>query len=322
MKKAIIIDTYPNTKEHLDCLEECIGKLKDKGYDLIVTSHLPIPVNIQNNINYMVYDTNNMLLPKNMSPYRWVSTDAFFLKIEKNGHSVAICRNMNNGISLVKSLGYEFFIFMEADNIIHEEDFNRFEIIRMDMFENEKEMFFFKYKQGGDDAYETLIFGGTPHYFIEKAMLPLNADAYVEWISNFVSKDGIFGSRTLEHSFYCKFDDTERILEIDGTSRHILKNSIINKYSLDDYLCEVVPNNINDSFVLFLKNFGDKAVNFMVNGSENILQPRVWSYKFLETGCDISVVILENGEIVGSKIFSVREENREKFREVGILEFK
>jgi hypothetical protein len=318
MKKLIIIDTYPNTEEHIGCLNECVDRLTGKGYDLMVVSHYPVSLDVQKKVDYCIFDKENIPIPYSLTPYSWMANESFYLQVNAQGHSIAICKSMYNGISTAKSLGYDFFFFMEADNLLHEEDIDLLDNIQSRMHEEDKKMIFFKNEELKYDFYETLIFGGSPEYFIEKVKLPLTLEEYKEWLS----ESGSFVSESLEISFYKKFLEKERFLVIDESTETFFKKSKINKYSGSDNLCVVITNNLNNQCILFLKNFGTKTLNFKVNDVDNITEPGCWSYRFVENNAEISVLMYQNDEIVGRRHFSVTEENRSKFTENGFIEFK
>lgn len=311
------MDAYPNTKERIDCLTDCVDKIKNKGYDLMITSHLSIPLEVQNKVDYFIYDKENLLLPYDLTPYTWVSNHSFYLHVNVRGHQLTICKNMYNGISMANILKYDFFIFMEVDNLFGDEDFEKLDQLGKTMFESNKKMLFFKYKQNESDAYETLIFGGIPSYFLEKSLLPTNVDEYIKWVSN----EDDFLPESLELSFYKKFDDKELLLEIETTSNILFKNSTINKYSNSDHVCEVLTNNSNDEFILFIKNFGTKKVNFKIDEIDHILEPGGWDYKYIDNDIEISVLIYDGDEIVGRKSFQVNDKNRELFSKKAYIEF-
>lgn len=318
MKKVIIIDTYPDTKENIDCLNECLDRLSGKGYDLMLVSHYPVPVDIQKRVEYCIFDKENTLIPYNLTPYSWMANESFYLQVNSCGHATAICKSMYNGISTAKSLGYDFFFFMEADNLLHEEDVTLLDEIHSKMNDDDKKMIFFKNKELKYDFYETLIFGGSPEYFMDNIKLPLTLEEYVEWLSD----SGSFLSESLEISFYRKFLKKEDFLVIDENTASFFKKSVINKYSGSDNLCVVVTNNLNNQCILFLKNFGEKTINFKVNDTDHVTEPGCWSYRFVENNTEISVLMYQNDEVVGRRHFSVTEENRSKFTENGFIEFK
>jgi hypothetical protein len=83
MKKIIILDTYPSTKEHLECLNECIDRLSGKGYDLMITSHYPVPLHIQEKVDYYLFDKENTMTPNEVVEYALELNNKIYLKIIK-----------------------------------------------------------------------------------------------------------------------------------------------------------------------------------------------------------------------------------------------
>ena len=318
MKKIIILDTYPSTKEHLECLNECIDRLSGKGYDLMITSHYPVPLHIQEKVDYYLFDKENTMTPNELMTYIWMSTESFYLQVNPKGVIIAICRNMYNGIAHAKSLGYDFFYFMEMDNLFHEEDYSMLDELQKKMNEEEKKMIFFKNKELNYDFYETLIFGGSPTYFLENIKVPLTVDEYIKWMSD----SGDFVSVSLEETFYSKFSKKEDFLVVDESSENYFSKSTINKYSGTDNLCEVVTNNFDDRFILFLNNFGTKSSKFQINGSDFILEPGCWHYRYIENNSEISVLIYQNNEITSRREFLVNDEKRKEFSERGFIQFR
>jgi hypothetical protein len=59
MKKIIILGAYPSNKYSEEVLVECIDIFSNSGYDIMLTSHLPIPTYIQEKVNYFIYDSLN-----------------------------------------------------------------------------------------------------------------------------------------------------------------------------------------------------------------------------------------------------------------------
>tara|TARA_R110000751_G_scaffold94680_3_gene184826 strand:+ start:292 stop:1209 length:918 start_codon:yes stop_codon:yes gene_type:complete len=63
MKKAVIILSHCNTEEKLQVLKDNISKLKSNpDLDIILTSHISLPKEVVDSVNYFVYDKNNPVL--------------------------------------------------------------------------------------------------------------------------------------------------------------------------------------------------------------------------------------------------------------------
>jgi hypothetical protein len=100
MKKVIIISSYATTPEKEETLINCIDKVSNRGYDVILTSHYPVPDYIQKKVNYCIYDSENILLPYSISPSFWIDNDQFELEVNINSHNLTICRNIYHRISI------------------------------------------------------------------------------------------------------------------------------------------------------------------------------------------------------------------------------
>ena len=127
MKNLFIIDTYPVSPKQEEILIECIEKLKFLKWDILLVSHLPIKTEIQEMVDYLIYDKDNTFLPSNITPFNWFEIGGN-LKVEilNGGHTLPICRNMFNSIKFAEDNYYDFFFFLEFDNLFSESDLLKF----------------------------------------------------------------------------------------------------------------------------------------------------------------------------------------------------
>ena len=121
---VFVIDCWPDTKEKENTLIQLINKVKIYGAPIILAGHYPVKPEIQNLVDYYVYDGNNdILLQKDFNEYgvnsdRW--TDMGNYKIVnkiKFHHDYAIWLTMKNTFNLVKQLGKKHIHFLEYDNL-------------------------------------------------------------------------------------------------------------------------------------------------------------------------------------------------------------
>ena len=168
MEKIIIVNSHHSSQYHLDILKDCLTRLKKTNYKLMVCSHLPIPEEIQKMVDYCVYDSENIMLE---SPsWFWFANSQFRVSVSNPGHSIAILRNMINGISLGQRLGFVNFFFTECDSLIGDIDLQTFDLHLSEMLNENKKMIFHKYQTESSFAYHALLFGGNIEYFIEKVV--------------------------------------------------------------------------------------------------------------------------------------------------------
>ena len=62
MKKCFLVTSYCNTEEKVDVIRKTIDNIKRYGIDICVHAHYPLPVDIQNDVNYYIYDKSNPVL--------------------------------------------------------------------------------------------------------------------------------------------------------------------------------------------------------------------------------------------------------------------
>jgi glycosyltransferase involved in cell wall biosynthesis len=60
-EEAFILSTYPILNSVIETTIECIKALKQTGRKIILTSHAPIPLELQELADYCIYDKNNLL---------------------------------------------------------------------------------------------------------------------------------------------------------------------------------------------------------------------------------------------------------------------
>ena len=317
MKKIIILGAYPSNKYSEEVLVECIDIFSNSGYDIMLTSHLPIPTYIQEKVNYFIYDKENIILEEEFSTVLFTETPHFKVEVKNNSHLLAVSKNINNGINLSKNLGYEFFYFIECDNLMSEGDMGKLELLRKTMFEEDKKMIAFQYLNEGYHINETLIFGGCPKYFTKNIKLPTTKYEFLNYIST--------TDTSLEKIFYKKTkNQTSNFLLIDVPSYSFFSESNINKIS-HNYCVEVIGNNRDESLMLWLTNFSHKDnITLKINGGgEIVLVPGEWLFDYISLD-DLDVIdveINENGYITNKK-FEITEDKMEYYKNKGIFTYK
>ena len=323
MRKIIIISSYATTSEKEKTLNDCIDKVSNKGYDIMLTSHYPVPDYIQKKVNYCIYDSDNILLPYDISPSFWIENEQFYIEVNINSHNLTICRNMLNGIGLSRIMKYDFFFFMESDNIFSDDNFIKLDDLSNQMLINNKHLIFFKNQWISEHNeshvnYETLIFGGKVNYFLDNMPLPSTIIEYIQMYSP--NKDGLY-TLILEKIFFNKLSHLEeQIFIINESSKTFFSNSIINKYFITN-ICDVVVSNIDNNYILFISNFSGCNLIYEINSINKDFFPGMWHFNGISEDTYI-VVKTEDGEILDRKSFIVSEFNRDKISEKANLFFK
>ena len=323
MRKIIIISSYATTLEKEKTLNDCIDKVLNKGYDVMLTSHYPVPDYIQKKVNYCIYDSDNILLPYNISPSFWIDNDLFVIEVNINSHNLTICKNMLNGIGLSRIMKYDFFFFMESDNVFSDDDFIKLDDLSSQMLMSNKNLVFFKNQWISEHNehhinYETLIFGGKVNYFLDNINLPSTIEEYIQMYSP--NRDVLYNI-VLEKIFFNKLSHLEdQIFIIDGSSKNFFTSSVINKYFITN-ICDVVLSNRDDNYILFISNFSDRNLIYEINSISKEFFIGMWHFNGINEDTHIIVKSLD-GEILDRKSFIVSEFDREKISEKSNIKFK
>lgn len=311
MKSLFIIDTYPSTDIQKDLLRDCIERLKKTEFDIMVVSHLPIPKEIQEMVDYVIYDSDNSFLPGEMTPFFWVTLFDNMFRVFNSGHTLAITRNMQNSLLMSKSLGYEFFYFMEYDVLFDEKDLTKLVDLKNEMVVNNKNMILFEphdFFECGSHVYETLFFGGKIEYLLSKFLPPKNLD---EWID-------LRMGYTLEVAFYEKLSGySEDFVVIPEHSSTYFNHSDINVYRYGLMVSELLYNhNEPESPILLLyklrSDIQDYLIKVYLNDTLIHEMPMCggcwWVKDFKIDGSTIKLEIYLSGELQETK-YHILDEN-------------
>lgn len=119
-KNLIIILSHCDTKEKRKVLTDNIKILKDKGFDILLTSHIPVPLSIQNQVEYVVYDKSNPII---QWPHRGMvfwkkllsKTKSYRLQNIVGDYGFTAFNQMLIGGNLGVSLNYSHYSFINYD---------------------------------------------------------------------------------------------------------------------------------------------------------------------------------------------------------------
>lgn len=277
MKKIIVIGTYPDQDYKIKMLEECIQSLKPLGYDTMVVTHYPIPEKIQKEVNYVLYDSENNLIDSCMPD---INLENEFFCVQKkgvDGHILSVSTNILNSLKFVSQKKYEFFYYLECDNIFHPDDLIKLEMLRVSMFQQNKKMIFFKSKSGVIETYETLIFGGDVGFYKENIFFP-STICELEGQSVSLERFFNFKNKVHENHFYL----------IESTSKDFFSKSRINE-EFRKYWGGLFASNREPHLFLFIQNrYQNKdSITFKINDSTPLeYGPGAWAYFPIHQGSD------------------------------------
>jgi glycosyltransferase involved in cell wall biosynthesis len=119
-EECIILGTYPNIKDRVQWTKDTINSLKPLGRKIILVSHYPVDQDIQNMVDYYIYDRYNPLTHHTYYSRFYNDKPDYFAEININvlknsNQSLTVLTNMFNGAKAAKELGFKRFFYTTYD---------------------------------------------------------------------------------------------------------------------------------------------------------------------------------------------------------------
>ena len=237
-KNVVIISSYTANNTINKITLDCIKSIKNLGYDIVLTSHAPIHFDLQSEVDYVIYDKNNLLTYHDY--YAFYNYDDneitvnMDIRTEKNHiyHGPAVYTNYYNGLALAQRIGYDNAICVNYDMIVKDDVFNTL----LNKLKTKKAVFNITEAQEGF-ILKTFIFAININFFMSNFKKIINENDYTNW-RNCVGSE----SNGLENMFYhtLKNNLNEMSLLDDKKFYDILSNSEIDLCSRVEYF-NVLP---------------------------------------------------------------------------------
>lgn len=273
--EAIVISTYPTTKSSFDTTVECILAAKKTGRKIILTSHLPISLDLQNLVDYSIYDKNNILTKHTFYSQSRYSEDDFFAFVNLRGedndvyHGPTCYTNYYNGASLANKLGMEKIYFMNYDYILKNDAY----LDNVSSILNNKSAYFGDMPNNQEGHSVTTFFMGVrPEFYLDSVEPIFTADDYenlrLKWGSH---------SNGYENMMFFAFKDKMDKIELVGEEQfktEIATNFHHRDYSRVEYF-SVLPTNIPNSFAVYFQvsnSIDSRIVNIKINKNGSLLK--------------------------------------------------
>ena len=248
-KILFLVSTYPNSISSIELTKKCIMAIKDGGFEVLVTSHIPVPSEIFELCDHLVYDRNNLLTYHDFYSKYWGSTDEYIVDINLRSndnhsyHGPAVYLNYYNGITHARSIGYDKVICVNFDMILDEYAINKL----LGWFSNSNGFFRHTVANEGE-TYTTAIMGISSKFFIDNFPIIRSAPKYSEWQMRVGSE-----SNGLENIFFhnLKGKTGELTIVTDHDYDDLLKNSENNLCSCAEYFTVLQFNNDSSKFILW-----------------------------------------------------------------------
>jgi len=266
-QEAIVISTYPVQQSIIDSTKECIESFKQTGRKIILTSHVPIPQELQELVDYCVYDKNNLLTKHDFYYYCWVDYGHFIVNTLLQGenndvyHGPAVYTNYYNAASLAKNIGFKKLYFTNYDYILSNPEFINdisFTLNKKKAYVDERE-----YPEGMVSA--TFFFGIQTNFFFKTHEFISTAEEY----DNLKNKVGSFsnGYENIFHFALKPFRNQIHIENSDEWDKLISENFKHNNFSRVEYTT-VLPSNVENHFAVYYQNSNESDNRTLIVSGE------------------------------------------------------
>jgi glycosyltransferase involved in cell wall biosynthesis len=126
-EECVILGTYPNIKDRIQWTKDTINSLKPLGRKIILVSHYPVDIDIQNMVDYYIYDVHNPLTHHSYYTRFYNDRPDYFAEININGlknsnQSLTVLTNIFNAAKVAKELGFKRFFYTTYDVVLDPRD--------------------------------------------------------------------------------------------------------------------------------------------------------------------------------------------------------
>jgi glycosyltransferase involved in cell wall biosynthesis len=275
LREAFVISTYPISKSIIDTTTQCIKAAKKTGRKIILTSHIPIPVELQNLVDYCVVDNNNILTKHSYYCNFWWTSPNYKVHLNLRGedndvyHGPTVYTNYYNGASLASDLDLDKVYYLNYDYILNSTEY----IDSISNILENKEIYFGEYQASEGRTLYTYFMASNPKYLINK--LPYISDA-----KSYDNLQTVYNSESngLENLFYHIFKNKN---EVRFESREQFEEDTKQYFDFQDYsrveYFTVLGTNIPNRFIpwVYISNSKDsRIINYKVYKNDTLFREK------------------------------------------------
>jgi hypothetical protein len=137
-KNIVLIQSHCNTEEKIKVLLENLSKLRNYNLDLLLYSHITLPQEVIEKVDYFVYDKSNPIMWEERRHYYWRATDKYKLESTVPDYGWTVFNQISGGFQFIKNKNYENIIVFCYDTIIDEKIEDYLINPRQQLFEHHK----------------------------------------------------------------------------------------------------------------------------------------------------------------------------------------
>jgi glycosyltransferase involved in cell wall biosynthesis len=312
-EEAFVISTYPNSDSVIETTKKCIEAAKSSGRKVILTSHIPIPVELSKLADYSINDNNNILTKHSYYCNYFNSNEQYDVHVNLRGndndvyHGPSCYSNYYNGAALANNLGIKKLYFLNYDYILYNVDF----INEISKTLESKKAYLGKYKAAEGDTVYTYFLAINSDFYLKNIPQILSADDYENLWKKWGSE-----SNGYENMMYHAFKDKVGIHYDYEFEQHVLDTFNHEDFSRVEYFT-VLPTNKENTISTFIRISNAKEnktiKTYILDGDLEILvdtievHNKVDHYKLLPyiENQKIKFEIYDSNGLIDVKILSV-----------------
>lgn len=250
--EAVVITTYPAIQAIVDTTIECIKSIKQTGKKIILTSHLPIPEELQKLVDYCIYDKNNILTNHTFYGYTWFDYGSWKVDLllagENNDiyHGPAVYTNYYNAATLAERLGIKKIYFLNYDYYLKNTEF----LNNISRILNSKKAYFGIKEELEGSTVITFFLATNPKFYLDHIPLIKTRQEYDQLMLKWNSK-----SNGLENLTYCAFTKSKDQIhwEEETTFTNLIADNFEHKdFSRVEYFSVIQVKDHPEQFAVFL----------------------------------------------------------------------
>jgi hypothetical protein len=125
MKEVVAILSHADTEDKIQVLGQCVSSMKSQGRKVILSTHISIPKDLYDKVDFVIYDKENPIIKNHEYPNTpnvvnvWQSYPSyrqdFFIEFN---HAFAVHKLILNALSIAKTNNFEKIHFINYDYVI------------------------------------------------------------------------------------------------------------------------------------------------------------------------------------------------------------
>jgi glycosyltransferase involved in cell wall biosynthesis len=282
-KEAFVVCTYPVTDAVIQTTKDCINSLKKYGRKIIISSHAPVPQELQEMVDYVIYDANNFLVKHTFYSNYWCYTDLYDTWVDLRGegndryHGGVCYTSFYNGAMLGKNLNHEKLYFVNYDYILKDESY----IDHISNILDKKDTYFGFDIAAEGNCYTTYFFAAKASVMLDRLKEIKNEQDYTQCMIDCGSE-----SNGIENMYYHLWKDypNNYVESKEQFTKNIEKYFHFEDFSMVEYYT-ILPTNIPNYFCPWIQISNNKESKIIIytvekNGIEIINRDLIISGKY------------------------------------------